>query len=271
MIKITAESLKDFQICSLLYDYRNVQKLDENKNIRDRRIQKFDETIKRVAAFFFYKKQAFSEPSYQALLNRWQKLWFSDDTSAADIASMKNEIIWGSETSYTTQAASALLSFHEQFYDKQADQVVLVDEPFCVPLGKKTALTGSFDLVLREKKASGDFEYKIYKWITNNLKKPTSFWTFDFAILDYAFKYRNNNAVNVSYYLWDFGSSNPGVKELMIDREDFYILEHWAEQLEGTKIFSPRRGLTSYCKSCPYDKPCSKWQHPGLNGEVSTK
>jgi hypothetical protein len=260
LIKINAESLKDFQICSLLYQYKYIDKLDDNKNIRERRIQKFDDTIKRVAAFFFYKKQSYAEPSYQAMLNRWQKLWFADETSAADIAAMKNEIIWGSDTSYTTQAASAMLSFHEQFYDKTSDQVMLVDEPFTVPLSKKVALTGNFDLVLREKKPDGNYKYKIYKWITNNLKKPSSFWTFDFVVLDYAFKYRNNNnLLDISYYLWDFGSSNPGSKEVVLDSEDFSILEHWSSQLEQTEIFSPRRGLTSYCKSCPYDKPCSRW------------
>jgi hypothetical protein len=267
LIKLTANSLKDFQICALLYDYRfGNGKISEYVDIRDRRAQRFDETIKRVVAFFFYKKQAYVEPSYQALLNRWQKLWFSDETTAVDIATMKNEVVWGSDTSYTTQAATALLQFHEEFSNKPNQHVVLVDEKFCVPLNKEVALEGTFDVVLREKLEDGSFQYKVYKWITSTVKKPLSHWTFDMAFLDYAFRYRNQNKqINVSYYVWNFGSNSIGSKEILLERQDFSLLRYWAKTLQDTKTFAPRRGLTSYCKSCPYDRPCSKWQVPDEN------
>lgn len=263
MKKLTAEALKDFRICALHYELKHEKKLDTSPNIRERRVNRFDETVKKVCTFFLYKKQAYAEPSYQALLNRWQKLWFAEGTSASDIAALKNEILWGNDTSYTTQAAVAFLKFFEEFADKQGTQVLLVDEKFCVPLGKEIALEGSFDLVTREQDPDGVFHYKIYKWITNNLKKPITYWAFDFAVQAYAFKYRNNNKpLRTSYYLWDFGSTVPGAKEIEIEKDDLDSISYWAELLNSTEIFVPRRGLTSLCKSCPFDKECRNWHFP---------
>jgi hypothetical protein len=264
MLKINPTSLKDFQTCALLYEYRHSEnKITEYIDIRDRRINRFDETIKRVVAFFFYKKQSMAEPSYQALLNRWQKLWFADETSAADIATMKNETIWGSETSYTTQAVAALNQFYEEFANKPDQQVVLVDEKFCVPLDKEVALEGTFDVVLREMGADGVHKYKVYKWITTSAKRTSNFWVFDMTLLDYAFKYRNaHKQLRMSYHVWSFGTTAPGGKEVLLEKGDFSLLKYWVNDLKKTEVFAPRRGLTAYCKSCPFDKPCSRWLPP---------
>lgn len=262
MIKLNAESLKDFQICARLYDYRHGTKdATEYVDIRQKRIERFDDIIKRVATFFFYKKEAFAEPSYNALLNRWQKLWFSDDTTAVDILNMKNEILWNGTVSFNTQAADALLKFHEDFANKDNFDIVLVDEKFCVPLNREIALEGIFDVVLREKLSNGQYHYHIYKWTSTAVKRTVAYWTFDLAILDYAFRYRNGNKpMNVSYYIWNFGGTSIGAKQLILEKQDRDLLKYWAESVNDTKVFIPRRGLTSYCKSCPFDKPCSRWK-----------
>lgn len=266
MKKITANQLRDFQTCALLsgFRYGDVEhKVKETPDIRERRSLRYDETIRRVAAFFFYKKQSFSEPSYQALQNRWQKLWFSDDTVAADIAVMRNEVAWANEVSYTSQAASSLLAFYNDFADKQDQEVLLIDEPFYVPVGKDAYLTGSFDLVLRQKKPNGFYRYDIYKWVTSNFKRSPAFWVFDLAMLDYAFKHRNDGAtVDTHFHLWNFGLYMPGDKEVMIEKKDIDMLKYWSQEIFNEKVYAPRRGLTSYCKSCPYDLPCSKYEIP---------
>lgn len=265
MIKITANSLKDFQTCSRLYDFKYNDKLpNRSRNTRDRKRDRFDETIKKVTTFFFYKKQSFTEPSYQALLNRWQKLWFADGTTAADIALLKNEIIWGSETSYTTQAALAFLEFHKTFADKSNEQVFMIDEPFAVPFGKEIAFEGVFDLVLREKRED-QYVYKIYKWITGDARRSAYYWTIDFAMQSYAFQYKmkSTNTLKIEYYIWDFGSTVPGLKQVEVEVDDINALKFWAGELSQEKIFPSRRGLTSYCKSCEYNTPeCLNWKMP---------
>ena len=37
-------------------------------------------------------------------------------------------------------------------------------------------------------------------------------------------------------------------------------LKYWANTVNETEKFVPRRGQTIYCKKCPFDKPCSKWK-----------
>ena len=87
-------------------------------------------------------------------------------------------------------------------------------------------------------------------------------------MLEYAFRYRNDNTgIDAHYHLWNFGSYMPGDKEIMIEKKDIQLLKYWAGELQNETVFAPRRGLTSYCKSCPYDLPCSRWEVPIKIGE----
>ncbi len=47
--------------------------------------------------------------------------------------------------------------------------------------------------------------------------------------------------------------------EYQITEEDIDSLEYWCDTIVEKEIFVPRRGLTSYCKKCPFDTPCLKW------------
>jgi hypothetical protein len=50
-----------------------------------------------------------------------------------------------------------------------------------------------------------------------------------------------------------------GFNEVVVQKADIEALKYWCDSLHDEKIFPSRRGLTAYCKVCPYDKPCSKW------------
>ena len=50
-------------------------------------------------------------------------------------------------------------------------------------------------------------------------------------------------------------------------KKDIDSLKFWADELEQAQNFVPRRGLTWYCKKCPFDKPCSKWANWSKNAE----
>ena len=261
MITVTANDLKNYRTCELLYEYRSNPESVEYIHPRFQRQMDYEATIKKIASFFFYKKQAFAEPSYQALLNRWQKLWFSAETTALDIATAQHEIMWDNESSYTNQAAMALLSFYEDFANKPETQVVLSNEPFTVPFGK-VVLSGSFDLILRTKNPLGD-KYTVYKWSGYQKRMTMESWAFDFAILNYAFRYRNDfKPLDVEFKLWNFGSIQPGPIHYELSDDDRNGLLHWSTRLSETDVFVPKRGLIAYCKQCPFDEPCSKWRYP---------
>lgn len=261
-------------MCSLLYQYRYKDDLKKEEYLhpRVRNQIRFEETIKKVVSFFFFKKQAYSEPSYQALLNRWQRLWFGKDRTIGDLVTLQNEVMWDSQTSFTTQAALALMDFYSDFSDKIDLQVLLCNEDFSVPLDRDITLDGNFDLVLRER-VNGRSIYHIYKWSGFHKRPASGFWDFDFAALDYAFRYRNDfKPLDVRYYIWDFGSSKPGVVEFTVSDEMINFMKFWAESLHETEVFVPRRGLTSHCRQCYFDEPCSKWEFPKEQAvEISAK
>lgn len=262
MITATANDLKNFRTCELLYEYRSSSEKVEYIHPRFQRQLDFENTIKKIASFFFYKKQAYAEPSYQALLNRWQKLWFSAETTAMDLTTAQHEIMWDNESSYTNQAAMALLEFYEDFANKTDTQVILSNESFTVPFGKDVVLSGSFDLVLRTKNPLGD-KYTIYKWSGYQKRMTMESWMFDFAILNYAFAYRNDfKPLDVDFKLWNFGSIKPGPVHYELSDDDKKALKFWTDRLVSTEVFVPKRGLIAYCKQCPFDEMCSKWRFP---------
>jgi hypothetical protein len=108
---LTIESIKDYETCALLYNYRHQEKLAETIPSRELFSLKFENTIKSVINFFFYKKQAGVTPSYSSLLNRWEKLWFPKDTTAYDLIHEQHESFYGNTSSLTSKAAAALLDF----------------------------------------------------------------------------------------------------------------------------------------------------------------
>lgn len=260
MISITADKIKDFQMCALLYDLRHNDGNPAQLLTREIRQAKYDETIKKVVSFFFYKKQSNAEPSYNALLNRWEKLWFPKGTTAMDLVTSRHEIAWQNETSYTTQAAAALLAFYEDFADQPKKDVLLLNEPFVVPLNKDVKLEGSFDLILRE----GPSTFHLYKWSGYHKRISAAQFNIDFAILDYAFRYRNNfKPVLLHFHAYDFCSTKPGDILFEVTEQDSSSVEFWTNQIRETEVFAPRRGLTSYCKRCEFweDDRCKNFSY----------
>ena len=55
MLKLTVKELKDYQLCGRLYDYRHVDKLTEKIGGRDLTYIKYENALKSIVNFFFYK------------------------------------------------------------------------------------------------------------------------------------------------------------------------------------------------------------------------
>jgi CRISPR/Cas system-associated exonuclease Cas4 (RecB family) len=63
--------------------------------------------------------------------------------------------------------------------------------------------------------------------------------------------------VKIGYY--DLISPSPKFIEYEVTQEDVDALKYWCNSLYEEKVFPSRRGAITYCKTCPFDKPCSKW------------
>ena len=253
MIKITPDSIKDFQTCGLLYNYRHAEGLPETIPARQIMVDKFEETIKNVINFFFYKKQSGSPASYSALQNRWQKLWFPKGTSAQDVINEKHESAYGNMSSYTSKAAVVLMNFYEYFSDPEIIPIGISEE-YSLPMNG-FLIRDNYDLVY-----SKNNKIFIIKWMFNVKESNHHFYNVDFACMYAAYKKKNPNFLNkVSCGYYDIMEHNPRVELVKSNEDDLNALEFWLNEMSQKKNYVPRRGLTYYCKRCPFDTPCSKW------------
>lgn len=258
MLTLTVEAIKDFQVCELFYDFRYRKEENELHIGRELMAQRFENTLKKVASFFFYRKQAGVTPSYNALINRWEKLWFPKDMDAYDLAVEQHEVAHGNLASYSNAAAMALMQFHEDFSEDFSDPI-LIGESFLITMGPNLRLEGTIDLVLRK---AG--EYRVIMWSGKTRRPSVGSLILDFAAQKMAFEYRNENmSRSASYGMYDLASSKPGYVPVEPSKDDVSALQYWANSIvskdDHEEVYVPRRGYTAYCKGCPFDRPCEKW------------
>jgi len=258
MLKVTPKSIKDFQTCGLLYDYRHIQGLSETIPSRQIMTDRFEETLRNVINFFFYKKQSGSPASYSALQNRWQKLWFPKGVSAQDVINEKHETAYGNTASLTSKATAALMNFHEYFSNPEIIPIGISEE-YSLPIGK-ALVKGVFDLIYVL-----DNKVHVIKWMFNAKESNNYLHNTDFACMYYAYKNQNPTmASSVKFGYYDIMEYNPSVKIQNLNNDDIESIKFWVEEMFDDKNFFPRRGLTYYCKRCPFDTPCSKWSFINL-------
>lgn len=254
MIKVNADQIKDFQICERLYDYRHKDKLPETIPGRTLNTLRFENTLKNVVHFFFYKKQAGIIPSYASLLNRWEKLWFPKGTTAYDIIHEQHESLYGNMASMTTKAASALLSLVENFSDPLIIPIG-IDHEYTAPIVGSVYMEDKFDLIY-----SKNNKTYVVKWAFNHKMKNEFMHIAEMAGLYKAFIHQYGNRIkSAEFGYYDLISPKPEFIKYDVGPEDLEALVFWCSSLEKENVFPSRRGLTTYCKSCPFDKPCSKW------------
>lgn len=259
ILTISSDSIHDFQVCGRLYDYRYNSELNQFVSKRDLLAQRYDNTLKKIVSFFFYKKQGGYIPSYSALLSRWERAWFPKDMTTYDLALEQHESAFGNLASYSNDATSVLLGFYENFADDEGEPF-LIDEPYTVQIDDHIRLEGSFDLVLRYRKHN---LFRVIKWSTKKRKPTTASLITDFSSIKYAFDFKSRDKeISKSFGLYDLASPKPGFYSVDVTSDDVNALLYWAREIDKEKIFPSRRGLTAYCKVCPYDSPCSNFVIP---------
>lgn len=262
---VTTKSIKDFQTCSLLYQYRHEDVLPETIGGRDLISEKFENTIKDIIYFFFYKKQGGYTPSYSSLLNRWEKLWFSSDVSSYDIMTEQHESAYGNNASLTTKAAGILLSFHETFCDSSSIPIA-INEEYIIPISPTVKIKDKFDVILFH-----EGKYLVMKLMFNYKNSHQNMYQVDFTTSYVAFAHKNPSKIaDLKVGYCDLLSNNTSFIEYEVLEDNISSLKFWCEEVSTADKFIPRRGLTWYCKKCPFDKPCSKWT-PSLKVKTSDK
>jgi hypothetical protein len=258
-MNITPEQVRDYEACPRFYDYSYGEEGAGVKLSKRQQLSaEFMDTIKRVANYYFYKKQAYNDPTLKSLYNRWQKDWFGD-TTVSDIAKMQNSVQQRSRTSFSSRAVEIIKDLFEDFSDVTGDQVFWLNESYIVPiLDQKAILEGTVDLVIRQKDKN---RFHIFKWANSN--ESTQSWQYELAAAEYAFRYRySSKEMDTRHYLWHLYGPRTGRQQIELEKKDFDLFGYNADKLVNDKLFVPRYGYSTYCKSCPYTSKCVKWQMP---------
>lgn len=260
MLQVTTKAIKDYQTCSLLYDYRYNQQLPETIGGRELMTERFENILKNIVYFFFYKKQGGYTPSYSSLLNRWEKTWFGKDITAYDIMTEQHESAYGNNASLTAKAAAILLNFHETF-SNTASIPISINEDYIFPITKNTKIKDKFDIIFYDNN-----KYYIMKLLFNYKTSHQHMYQIDFTSAYAAFCHRNPTKVSqIEIGYCDLNAQTIKFHQYEINQEDLETLTFWSNEMSNNQSYIPRRGLTWYCKQCPYDKPCSKWTPRILN------
>lgn len=259
MLELTPEAIKDFQVCNLYYNYKFNDKLSIPIQKDNLLYERFQNTLKRVIAYFFYKKQSYLSVSYNSFLNKWERLWYPKNIDAYDIMNASQDVK-DNEAFYTTQAASILLDFYETFKDYEGFPL-FVNEKFSIPITKTAKLNSSFDLVLQQKEDT----YTVIKWVFSRFKPLYSTYALDLTSQRLAWEFRNvDKQLDVQYYLYNLSTVNPGLFNVHPAPKDITALIYWVKTIESTDNFVPRRGYTVYCRTCAYDQNCLNYHFPEI-------
>jgi hypothetical protein len=258
VINITVDGVKDFSACARFYDYRHRQLEYEPLTAQKLMSERFHNTLVRVVSFFFYKKQSGVTPSYNALLNRWERLWFPKDYDPEDLFREQTNPVHGNIASYSNIAALGLMKLYEDFGDVDIIPM-LINEKYIVPKGETADVSvrfqGVIDLAIRR-----EHGYEVYTWSTEKRRPSQNSLAMELAATKMAFDYRSPRRLPTSYKVYDLGSSSPGHFDVDINDLPSDALEFWIKEIVSEQVFPSRRGLSSYCRGCPFDALCASWK-----------
>lgn len=257
MLTLSAESVRDYMTCELFYELRYLHQEREPVEGRTMMQKRYDDSLRKVAAFFFYRRQQGLTPSYNQLLKRWEKIWFPKDMDAYDIA-VEQHASASNYASYASAASMALLKFYESFADSSLGDPVGIDQAFLVSLDRDVRFEGKYDLILSRR-----YEHRVIGWWTKSRMPPVDQLTLDFAAQKYAYEWDRGSdwdGVSISYWIYNLASPTGALVKIDISSDDVAAFIYWARRARDSEMFVPRRGMTTYCRGCVFDQHCAAWK-----------
>lgn len=256
METITPQAIKDFLVCPLFFEYRYVQKLQEKEQENEIYKERYINTLRRVASYFFYRRQAGKPVGFDGLIKRWEKNWFPKGMSYKDIAFGESSV--RSDIGHLVKGNSTAIAAIERFYNvfsADAGVPVLIDERRTFQATNNIRLTTSIDLMLKYQ----DGTRYVVKWLVGKPKFGAHFLTLDLAATHLALKATGSYRDDTYYAVYDFSKPRARLEPFEVSGEDVAFLLNWVRQLDqrGTPI--PRRGFTPYCGTCPFDSQCESY------------
>jgi hypothetical protein len=247
MIELTPEKLRDFALCSRLYEHKHVQHLVERKpkSARDRLVDEFEDAMTKTIKWFYFELMSDKVPSFRNLQWKWEKLWFK----GATVEEVMREVTDPGKNKhrYNTEAQTILSNFYET--NKGGADVLMINERYVVPITPDTKAIGSIDLVVRE----GNFI--VIKHLSTKgpgYWKPGTMGWHKMILDSMAFRYRTDKIENkVSVEMLRDGRR----QDFVISSAEVNEITGLSDELANCNSWRPSRGCY-WCKSCSFNSEC---------------
>lgn len=255
MLELTVQSIKDFQTCERMYDFKHNDKLYEKFTSQELLDQKFENTLRKIFYFFWYKKQSEIVPSYASLLNKWEKLWIPKGTDSYDIATEQHTYTGHNNVNLTSKAAAILMEFHDKYASMPVVPLAIADE-YIAPINRIAKINDVFDLIV-----SDNGKIKVIKLLFGYRASKRNKFQIDFASYKVGFQTRHpSKASSASFCYIDMLSDTLDIKEYDIFDNDIDMLRHWCDRIYSTEVFISKRDLIPFCTKCSFYSQCEKWE-----------
>jgi hypothetical protein len=226
VLEVSAEEIRDFQLCRYLYKSRHIEKIPEKKlPARDQLVYDFEDAVSRVISYFYFETMANQVPSFNILMYKWRHT-FLNGLTAEDIARGQDDPE-RNRNYFTTEGMKILSSFHEKHH-RNPGRVIMLNEPYSIPISSGIIAHGTINLVIEK---DGKVLMPHYTTKTmSHFQKGTA--GSNKAILDaMAFRYKTETS------------------------EDYIEL---TDEMSLVKLFPASVGCY-WCGSCQYSGQCSSW------------
>ena len=263
MLTLKPDAIKDFLVCPLYFQYKHVDELPENQKADQIYQESYLSTLKRVASYFFYKRQAEKHVGFDALAKRWSKLWFQDDLDYTELlktTSKNNQV--GKTIKYNTAAVAALERFHSVFSEDDGIPLI-IGETRTVQPTQNTRLSVDIDLMLHY----DDGSRKVIKWFAGQPKFGKHFLNLEMAATQMAVTSSGAHKKGMTYAMYDFNKPKARIEPVNLTGDDINNVIYRLRQIEERAAPNPNRGFTAYCSSCPFDTECYHYVKSMLRGE----
>jgi hypothetical protein len=247
VLEVSAEQIRDFQLCRFLYKSRHIEKLQEKKlPARDQLVYEFEDAVSRVISYFYFETMANQVPSFNILMYKWRHT-FLNGLTAEDIARGQDDPE-RNRNYFTTEGMKILSAFHERNH-KNPGRVIML---YSIPLSDGIIASGIINLVI-EKDGKVLMPHYTTKTMSHFQKGTIGS---NKAILDtIAYRYKTNKIED--YIQFSLLKKIKDEKNVVTDL-DIRQIKELADEMSVAKLFPASVGCY-WCSSCQFSSQCSAW------------
>jgi CRISPR/Cas system-associated exonuclease Cas4 (RecB family) len=251
MTSVTAEEIRDFQLCKFLYQKKHIEKVITSMTLpqRDKLVYEFEDAVEKTIKYFYFETMNSNVPNLKNLFSRWERIWFKNVT--VDNIIEEEDHPQKNINSYNTDAHAILNTFYKR-NAKNPGEVVIINEAYEVPVTERTKARGQIDLVLRFGKniIIPHFGLRTQSQFGKGTERGYK------IILD-SIAYRHKTESTESRVRIELLKNGKTIDTVVSDLE-LKQVKQLSDEIDGCTTFYSSAG-NWWCKNCQFSKLCGNW------------